>query len=320
MLPNPSLLTLGTFLERADGRVRFRRFLLDGERVVGPGRADDHEPASLTQSITSGQNLNLTVVATGTAPLTYQWSVNGTAIAGATSASYPITNAQSTNAGSYTDTVTNSVSSVTSNPAVLTFAPPAFSVEPRTVTAVVGASATFTVTVTGTPITYQWFFNGTAITGATSASYVLNPVVAANAGNYTVTATDPAGTNTSSIGSLLVYSPYVVKTLAGAPLATASTDGPVASARFFNPEGLAVDAAGNIFVADTANSVIRMITPAGVVSTLAGTAGVVGSANGTGPAAQFEVIPPGSRWTARTISMSPTPSIPPSEKSPSAAS
>ncbi|GGH23419.1 hypothetical protein [Mucilaginibacter phyllosphaerae] len=64
------------------------------------------------------------------------------------------------------------------------------------------------------------------------------------------------------------------------------TDGPAASAQFYAPAGLAVDAAGNIFVADMGNNLIRKISTAGVVSTVAGN-GSAGYANGTGAAATF---------------------------------
>jgi hypothetical protein len=64
-------------------------------------------------------------------------------------------------------------------------------------------------------------------------------------------------------------------------------DGQGSAARFQNPAGIAVDASGNVYVADTTNSTIRKITPQGLVTTLAGTAGLLGSADGTGPAAKF---------------------------------
>jgi len=79
----------------------------------------------------------------------------------------------------------------------------------------------------------------------------------------------------------------VVTTLAGLAEAVGSADGTGSAARFNNPYGVAVDSAGNVFVADTASNTIRKVTSAGVVTTLAGTAGVTGSTDGTGSAARF---------------------------------
>jgi sugar lactone lactonase YvrE len=79
----------------------------------------------------------------------------------------------------------------------------------------------------------------------------------------------------------------VVTTLAGAAGSLGSADGAGLEARFHSPSGVAVDSAGNVHVADESNHVIRKITATGVVTTLAGVAGVSGSADGTGSAARF---------------------------------
>ena len=84
-----------------------------------------------------------------------------------------------------------------------------------------------------------------------------------------------------------ITSAGVVSTLAGSSGLAGSADGVGIAARFKNPEGIAVDSSGNVYVADTQNSTIRKITSAGVVTTLAGTAGVSGSADGNGAAAKF---------------------------------
>ena len=84
-----------------------------------------------------------------------------------------------------------------------------------------------------------------------------------------------------------VTSSGIVTTLAGTASSRGSADGTGASARFNSPRGTAVDSAGNVYVADVSNDTIRMITPAGVVTTLAGYPGTAGSADGTGSAARF---------------------------------
>jgi streptogramin lyase len=80
----------------------------------------------------------------------------------------------------------------------------------------------------------------------------------------------------------------VVTTLAGrATGGPGSADGTGSAARFNVPFGVSLDSATNIYVADSFNSTIRKVTPAGVVTTLAGLAGVPGSADGTNSAARF---------------------------------
>jgi hypothetical protein len=107
--------------------------------------------------------------------------------------------------------------------------------------------------------------SGVAVDGAGN-------VYAADVCNHTIRKITPAG---------------AVTTLAGTPGQTGSVDGAGAAARFYEPGGVAADSGGNVFVADTANHTIRKITPDGAVTTLAGSAGQRGSADGTGGAARF---------------------------------
>ncbi len=78
-----------------------------------------------------------------------------------------------------------------------------------------------------------------------------------------------------------------VSTLAGLAGNVGNTDGSGSTARFWNPQGLVVDNAGNIYVADTGNDTIRKITPMGAVTTFAGVPGVSGTADGEGKDARF---------------------------------
>src|SRR5262249_41246831 len=94
----------------------------------------------------------------------------------------------------------------------------------------------------------------------------------ADAGNHTIRRITPAG---------------VVSTLAGAAGLPGAADGTGSAARFRTPRAVTVDAAGNIYVADTSNQTIRKVTPAGVVTTFAGSAGSDGSVDGTGSGARF---------------------------------
>jgi sugar lactone lactonase YvrE len=108
----------------------------------------------------------------------------------------------------------------------------------------------------------------------------------------------PAGVARDSAGVLYVtdYNDHVVRrispegvvtTLAGRAGAIGSADGTGAAATFAFPTGIAVDGSGTLYVVDTGNSIIRTITPAGVVGTLAGLARVVGTADGAGAVARF---------------------------------
>jgi len=78
-----------------------------------------------------------------------------------------------------------------------------------------------------------------------------------------------------------------VTTLAGQVQTRGARDGAGGDALFNAPQGVAVDGAGTVYVADTGNATVRKITPDGTVTTLAGAAGVFGVADGNGQAAHF---------------------------------
>jgi sugar lactone lactonase YvrE len=99
-----------------------------------------------------------------------------------------------------------------------------------------------------------------------------NNVYIADAQNATIRKINPSGQ---------------VSTLAGVAGSYCSADGSGTGARFFVPQGIAVDRSGNVYVADTGNNTVRAITPGGTVSTLAGSPGSSGIADGTGGGAQF---------------------------------
>ncbi len=79
-----------------------------------------------------------------------------------------------------------------------------------------------------------------------------------------------------------------VRTLAGAAQVPGHVDGVGALARFSDPAGLAIDAQGNVLIADSANHCLRKLTPAGIVTTIAGRPGDAGSADGPGATARFD--------------------------------
>ena len=99
-----------------------------------------------------------------------------------------------------------------------------------------------------------------------------NNLYVADQGNNKIRKITPSGVVSSLAGS--TYSVY------------GSTDGTGTAASFNSPKGVAVDASGNVYVADYVNNMIRKITPAGVVSTLAGST-KSGSSDGVGTAASF---------------------------------
>src|SRR5207244_3820465 len=142
------------------------------------------------------------VAATGTAPLSYQWRKNGTAISGATASTYstPATTS-SDNGAQFTVVVSNTAGSATSNVATLTVnaaaVAPSITTQPASQTVTAGQTAAFSVAATGTaPLSYQWRKNGTAISGPTASTYTTPATTRSHNGPQFTVATSNAATLT----------------------------------------------------------------------------------------------------------------------------
>ena len=167
-------------------------------------------PSGLSASV--GATAKMTVLAGGTQPLNYQWSLNGTNLPGATAATLVLSNLQTYHAGSYSVAVANVLGSTNSGRAVLQVfsVPPVppFIITPPTGTSVVaGRAATFSATAGGTqPLAYQWLLNGTNLPGATNLQVTLPVVEAPQAGTYAVMVTNQFGAVLST-GAVLNVTP-----------------------------------------------------------------------------------------------------------------
>ena len=159
-----------------------------------------------SQTVNEGSSVTFSVVATGTAPLSYQWYKGSSKISGATGSSYTISSAKSSDAGSYYVVVSNTAGSVTSTTVTLTvILKPVITVQPRSLTVDEDDPATFSVTATGTaPLSYQWYKDGRAISGATGSSYTIGSAKKSDEGSYYVIVRNNAGSVTSNTVTLTV--------------------------------------------------------------------------------------------------------------------
>jgi hypothetical protein len=158
-------------------------------------------------NVFAGQPFSLSVAAAGTAPLAYQWTFENINISGATNSALVISNAQAANEGIYRATVQNSAGSVTSGVALVRVDPAAPNIVsgPGSLVVPAATNVIFSVAAVGSqPMTYQWFFNGTAIPGATAPQYSIADVQSWNAGNYQVMVTNGFGFVTSAPANLNV--------------------------------------------------------------------------------------------------------------------
>jgi len=223
-----------------------------------------------SRSVTTGGSVTLNVVATGS-PSGYQWYFNGSPRTGATGSTLTINNVTSTNAGSYYATATNAAGSATSTAASLTVT------QPTVTTQVVTRGHDASLSAPSANGTYQWQVS--TDNGATWSSLVSNSTYS---GVFSSTLT------ISAAGSSLNGARY--RYIMSDPGSTATSEAislRVVAALIPFPVAIAVDGSGNLYVGDSSVHTVHKITTTNQVSTLAGTSGQAGTADGTGATARF---------------------------------
>jgi hypothetical protein len=132
-----------------------------------------------------GATAIFTATATGTAPLSYQWADNnGAPIPWGTNASLSLTNVQQDQAGFYSLTVSNAYGVATTNASLeVDLGAPTITVDlqPTNQTVYAGVSLSYSVTVSGSsPFSYQWYRNGSVVSGATNSAYAFTSLLGTN--------------------------------------------------------------------------------------------------------------------------------------------
>lgn len=159
----------------------------------------------LSQSICTGNNLNLSVDVTGTG-LTYQWYKDGNLIINATNASYLVNSANNVDAGNYTvDISTSNCGTVSSNSAAISVnTTTIITTQPVSLSACYGSSVQLTVSALGSNLTYQWLKNNVNINNAVSSSITFPSSMMSTAGSYSVIVTGGCNSVTSDIAVVTI--------------------------------------------------------------------------------------------------------------------
>jgi len=160
---------------------------------------------------------SLTVYASGSTPLSYQWQLNGTNLAGATGSSYAIASLNFTSAGVYTVTVFSPYGTAYGSPVKVEVAPTLTSPFAGAVGVEDQNTSLGVVAVGSGTLSYQWYFDGQAIAGATGSVYDLSQIQFTNAGWYNVVVSSAYGSVTNAACQVVVYPPAGI-TLGTCPL------------------------------------------------------------------------------------------------------
>jgi len=162
----------------------------------------------VSQAACPGDNVTFSTAASGTGPYSYAWMKNNVAIGGQTNSSLTLNNVDAGNAATYSVIVNGFMGSVTNSATLTVNAPATVTVPPTSLTSVAGSNVTFSVTATGTGLSYQWLFGGSVI--GTGSSLTLNSVTTIQAGVYTVIVSGACGSPVTNSATLTVNMPVTV--------------------------------------------------------------------------------------------------------------
>lgn len=203
---------IGGFNE--DSEFALKLLFTNGEAAIAKGTAEPAAPPTIADQPSStdtymGEEVTLSVVASGQGPFLYQWYLNGEAIAGATESTLTMGNVNEASAGEYSVTIISPIGQVESSFASLTVSNlpeiPAIVEQPLGYIAFMGEDAFLDArAVADTPISYQWYKDGSPLSGETGATLTISEALREDEGSYYLVATNAAGSVQSEAAEILV--------------------------------------------------------------------------------------------------------------------